>query len=140
MADVFSKQKRSEIMSRIRGRDTKLETDFLKLLSAHLYPKGYRYRKHHKALPGKPDVVFTKQKVAIFLDGNFWHGYRFQKNKKRLPKKYWLEKIERNIERDKKINRELKRSNWRVLRFWEHQIKKSPKTVLEKIEETLVRE
>jgi len=139
MTDVFSKQKRSEIMSRIYGKNTKLEIDFLKLLSGYLYPRGYRYRKHYKGLIGKPDVVFIKQKVAIFIDGDFWHGYRFEKNRRRLPKRYWLEKIKRNIERDKKINRELKRSGWRVLRFWEHQVKRSPKAVLEKIEGMLVR-
>jgi len=71
MADKFSKEKRSWIMSRIKSSNTKVKTAFLKHLSSSLYPRGYRYRKYYSRLPGKPDVVFIKQKLAIFIDGDF---------------------------------------------------------------------
>lgn len=133
MADVFTKKKRSEIMSRIRSKDTKLETDFFKLVKQTLYPKGLRYRKHYKKLAGKPDIVFVKRKIAIFIDGDFWHGYNFGKTKNRLPKKYWRGKIENNIKRDKKISKILKKAGWVVIRIWEHEIKKRPAKALNKI-------
>lgn len=124
-------------MSRIKSSNTKLETAFLKHLSSSLYPKGYRYRKHYSRLPGKPDVVFIKQRLAIFLDGDFWHGYNLKKLGKKVPKKYWLAKIEKNIMRDKKNNAQLRRKGWIVLRFWEHQIKKDPRKAIKKIEKAL---
>lgn len=137
MADMFTREKRSEIMSHIRSRDTKLEIDFFKLLSAELYPKGYRYRKHYSRLPGKPDVVFVGYKVAVFLDSDFWHGYNFKKLKQRLPKEYWQNKIEGNLRRDKKTNTALHKAGWTVLRFWEHQVKSSPQVAIRKIVATL---
>lgn len=133
MADVFTKKKRSEIMSRIPSRNTKLETDFFKLISRTLHPKGLRYRKHYKKLTGTPDIVFVSKKIAVFIDGDFWHGYNFNKTKNRLPKKYWLQKIESNIKRDKKISRVLKREGWIVLRIWEHEVKKQPAKALSRI-------
>lgn len=135
--DVFSKKKRSEIMSKIRSKDTKLEKDFLKLISSALYPKGMRYRKHYAKLPGKPDVAFVNKKVAVFIDGDFWHGYKFTAQKQRLPKKYWIKKIENNIARDRKINRELKKAGWKVVRIWEHEIKKDAAKAVLKIEKAL---
>ena len=133
MVDVFTKQKRSEIMSHIRSRETRIEKDFLKLLSAKVYPKGYRYRKYYTKLPGKPDIVFVKHRVAIFIDGDFWHGYKLKQLQERLPKKYWRGKIESNIARDKKHNAELRKQDWKVLRFWEHEVKKNPERAIEKI-------
>lgn len=137
MADPFIKEERSRIMSRIRAKETSLELNFLALLSAALYPKGYRYRKNYRPLIGKPDIVFVKQKVAVFLDGDFWHGYNFEKRKHRLPRVYWRAKIERNVQRDKEVSRMLRKAGWKVLRFWEHQIKKDPSTVILKIEKKL---
>lgn len=137
MADIFSKEKRSWIMSRIRSSNTKLETAFLKHLSSSLYQKGYRYRKHYSRLPGKPDIVFVRQKIAIFLDGDFWHGYNLKKLGKRVPKKYWFPKIEKNIQRDKRINSTLRKSGWIVLRFWEHDLKKNTHKVIKKVEQLL---
>ncbi|MDP2967268.1 MAG: very short patch repair endonuclease [bacterium] len=124
-------------MSRIKSRDTGLETFFLKLLSSKLYPKGYRYRKHYNRLPGKPDIIFSKQKIAVFIDGDFWHGYNLEKFGKKVPRKYWLPKIKRNIQRDKEVNSTLRKLKWRVLRFWEHEIRKNPAKALSKIEQTL---
>ncbi len=133
MADVFTKKKRSEIMSRIRSKDTKLETDFFKLVSRILYPKGLRYRKHYKKLTGRPDIVFVSRKIAVFIDGDFWHGYNFGKIKNRLPKKYWRAKIKNNIKRDRKITKTLKKDGWVVIRIWEHEVKKQPAKALNRI-------
>lgn len=133
MVDVFSKKKRSEIMSRIRSRGTKLETDFFKLVNRTLHPKGLRYRKHYKKITGRPDIVFVSRKIAIFIDGDFWHGYSFGKIKNRLPKKYWRDKIENNIKRDRRINRVLKKNGWVVIRIWEHEVNKRPAKALGRI-------
>lgn len=74
-----------------------------------------------------------RKKIAVFIDGDFWHGYQFEKNRKRLPKKYWVEKIENNINRDKKNRAKLRRDGWRVLRIWEHEIKKDSERAIRKV-------
>jgi DNA mismatch endonuclease (patch repair protein) len=138
MADVFTKKKRSEIMSRIRGKNTKLESDFLKKLSAVSHAKGYRYRKHYAKLPGKPDIAFPGRKIAVFIDGCFWHGC---KKHSRVPLSnvpYWSEKIGRNRARDVKNTKILKKEGWTVLRFWEHDVKKQPETAIKKILKTVI--
>lgn len=133
MADVFTKKKRSEIMSQIRSKDTKLETDFYKFINQALYPKGLKYRKHYKKVAGSPDIVFVSKKLAVFIDGDFWHGYNFSKIKNRLPKKYWRQKIGDNVKRDKRITKILKKGGWVVIRIWEHEIKKQPAKALNRI-------
>lgn len=110
-------------MSKIRSKNTVIEKKFFRLL------KGLPYKKHYKRIPGCPDAVFLKQKVAIFIDGDFWHGYNFKKTKKRLPKKYWQAKIAKNIKRDREVNKELKKLGWKVIRIWEHEIKKSSEKI-----------
>ena len=137
MADIFSKKKRSELMSKIKSKNTKLELNFLKKLSSRVYPKGFRYRKHYRKLFGNPDVVFVRQKISVFVDSEFWHGYKFKKNKKALKTDFWLQKIGKNIARDKKVNRILRKESWKVLRFWEKQIKKEPDKVINIILEEL---
>ncbi|RLE39511.1 very short patch repair endonuclease [Candidatus Woesearchaeota archaeon] len=134
MVDVFSKEKRSWIMSRIRSKNSKLEVSFRKIL----WREGFRYRVHYKKLPGKPDIVFTKQKVAVFIDSHFWHGYDWEKKKKKLKSEYWQWKIPYNMERDKRVNKELKKMGWKVLRFWEHEIKKNPYACIDKIRKALL--
>jgi len=124
-------------MSRIRSRNTKLEVEFLKKLSAELYPEGYRYRKHYKKLPGNPDIAFPRHKLAIFIDGDFWHGYNLEKLRKKPPKKYWATKIKRNIMRDRANAILLKKMGWSVLRLWEHHIEKNPQAIIRKIEQAL---
>ena len=113
-------------MSKIKSSNTKLETDFLALLSSKIYPLGYRYRKHYSKLIGKPDIVFVSKKVVIFIDGDVWHGYNYLKLGKKLPKKYWLKKIKRTIKRDKVYSLKLKALGWKVVRISEHNIKKNP--------------
>src|SRR3989344_1741949 len=119
MADVFTKKKRSEIMSRIRSKNTDIE----KSVFSFLKNKGIRFRRHYKNVSGNPDIAVPPAKKAVFIDGDFWHGYKFNKSKQKLPKKYWLQKITNNIKRDKKVNRILKKSGWKVLRFWEHDLR-----------------
>lgn len=132
MSDVFSKKKRSEVMSKIRYKDTKIE---LKLKKAVSHAKLRGYRLNYK-MAGKPDLVFTTYKVAIFCDGEFWHG-KYYAQKKHKYKKYWIEKINYNIQRDKKNNRKLRRDGWSVLRFWEKDIEKKVDKCIRKIKNKL---
>ena len=126
MADIFTKEKRSWVMSRIRSKDTKIE----KTMASILRKNKIHYRRYPK-LFGSPDFIIEK-KVLLFCDGDFWHGYRYAE-KKRLPKKYWREKIEGNMRRDRKVSRKLRREGWSVLRMWEHDIKKNPEKCMGKI-------
>ena len=118
MADIFSKEKRSWVMSRIKGKNTKIE----KLFEKALRKEKIKFKKHFKML-GNPDFVTPEKKVAIFIDGDFWHGYDFEKRKNKLPN-YWKKKIKRNIDRDKRTNKELRKSGWKVVRIWEHAVLK----------------
>lgn len=118
-------------MSKIRS-ESMLEKSFRQALSKEIYPLGYRYRKNYKGVPGRPDVAFVKQKIAIFVDGDFWHGYKYkERSKKYAP--FWKKKIESNMKRDQKNRRALKKMGWTYMRFWEHEIKKSPETCIKKI-------
>ena len=130
----------SKIMSRIRGKDTKIEL----LLRKELWKRGLRYRKNYKKLPGTPDIVFIKQKIAIFCDSEFWHGKSFFVNKQDVCNRnseYWNAKICRNIERDIQVNKQLNEKGWLVLRFWAKEIQDSEETVLSEIfNEYLARE
>lgn len=121
MADVFTKEKRSDIMSKIRSKNTKAEL----LVFRELRKRGIYFQKHYSRALGKPDIALPRKKIAVFVDGDFWHGYKFSKTKGRLPKKYWLQKIEYNIKRDRKNRTNLKKNGWKVLRVWEHEIIKS---------------
>ena len=118
--DTVSKEKRSEMMSHVKGRDSKMEVSFRKELWKH----GFRYRKNSTKYFGTPDIVLPKYKTTIFLDSCFWHGC---KEHCRLPTtraKFWKEKIERNKERDREVNKHYKRIGWRVIRLWEHDLKR----------------
>lgn len=137
MTDIFTKEKRSEVMSKIRGKNTKLELDFMKALSREVWPLGYRYRKHYKKVPGRPDVAFPKYRLAVFVDGDFWHGYDFPARRKKLNGSYWPAKIEANIARDSRNDRDLRKLGWKVLRFWEHEVKKKPDRAIGKIRKFL---
>jgi len=134
MSDVFSKKERSRIMARIKSKNTGFEVSFLKILSAKIYPLGFRYRKHYKTVIGKPDIAFVRQKIAVFLDSDFWHGRNFARLKPRLKKGYWLNKITRNKKRDRKVTSALRRAGWKVLRFSESEIKKDAPCAVRRIE------
>ncbi|MEN4761678.1 very short patch repair endonuclease [Chryseobacterium sp. C39-AII1] len=113
---------RSKLMSKIKGKDTQPEIMFRNAL----YSLGIRYRINVAKLPGKPDIAIKKYKLAIFIDGDFWHGYKWEEKKIRIKSnaEYWIEKIERNMERDIENTIALERMGYTVLRFWEHEVKK----------------
>jgi DNA mismatch endonuclease (patch repair protein) len=127
----YTTKERSKLMSKIRGKDTKPEVMFRKALWA----KGYRYRKNVKKLPGKPDVLLNKFKLAIFIDGEFWHGYNWEEKKKTIKsnRAFWIPKIERNMQRDEQVEIELGELGFTVMRFWEQQIKKDLDTCLDEV-------
>lgn len=133
--DVLTPEQRRKNMQAIKGKDTKIEI----MLRQKLWEKGYRYRKNYKNLPGRPDIVFLKLKIAIFCDSEFWHGYNWEDKKKRLGtnREFWIKKIETNMERDKKVNEKLISDGWIVLRFWETEIKKNPDNCIKIIEEAI---
>jgi len=135
MADTVSKKRRSKIMSAVRSKDTKIEVAFRKAL----WKKRFRYSKNSKKYFGKPDLVLKKYKTVIFLDSCFWHGCKKHLRMPTSSKKYWQNKIERNIARDKEVNAHYRKSGWKTIRIWEHQWKKSPEKVIEKTLKSLKR-
>lgn len=129
--DIWSKQKRSEVMSKIRGKNTKPEL----ILRSQLFRHGFRFRIHQKNLPGKPDIVLAKYKTAIFVHGCFWHYHKDCKEG-RIPStnsKFWQEKLLKNIEKDEKHIAELKEMEWKVIVVWECEIEKNLVQTLEKL-------
>ncbi len=132
MPDKLTKQQRSALMGRVRRKDTDLEI----AVRSALHRRGLRFRKHVKTLPGSPDVVFPKAKVAVFVDGRFWHGYDFDSWKDRLQP-FWRAKIERNMERDAGNDRDLAALGWTVIRVWQHEIKKDLPNIVDKITTTV---
>ena len=123
-------------MSRVKGKDTTPEL----LLRKALWARGIRYRKNYDKLPGKPDIVLTRQKIAIFVDGDFWHARGHQDNpgeEVASNREFWRKKLARNVERDKEVNDELTEAGWLVLRFWESDIKKDLNACIMKIKEYL---
>lgn len=126
MADVFTPEKRSWVMSRIRGKHTKIERKMKKILDT----SGIKSKQHPKIF-GNPDFLVEK-KVLIFCDGDFWHGHDYE-NKKKLSKKFWRQKIEGNMRRDRMVSRRLRREGFSVIRLWEHDIEKNPDMCLRRI-------
>ena len=119
--DKLTPEQRRKCMQSNKSTGTKIEVAFGKAMFA----KGLRYRKNNKKVFGTPDFTFKKYKVAIFADGDFWHGKDWETRKKKLGTNagYWFNKIETNLERDFKVNRKLKEDGWLVLRFWESDLK-----------------
>lgn len=136
MARMTTEQRRKNMQS-IRGKDTKIEV----LLRKALWAKGFRYRKNYDRLPGKPDIVLTKYKIAIFCDGEFFHGKEWDSLERRLKKgknaEFWIGKIKRNMARDDEVNKSLKFLGWTVLRFWDEDIKNNIDECVSMIEETI---
>ena len=130
MTDIFTPKKRSWVMSRIGSRDTGIEKK-----TAHLLRKNkIHYRRFPKVF-GSPDFIVEK-KILVFCDGDFWHGYQYNR-KKKPPKKFWRDKIERNMERDRKVSRKLRADGWSVVRLWEHDIERNPESCLRRIKTIL---
>lgn len=119
MVDVLTKEQRSYNMSMIRAKNTKPEISLRKLIFANGL-RGYRL---HYRLNGKPDIVFPRRKIAVFIDGCFWHKCPKCFIKPASNKKFWSRKIESNVKRDKDVNRALKKKGWKILRIWEHEVK-----------------
>lgn len=117
----YTTKKRSKMMSKVRGKNTKSELLFRKALWA----KGVRYRVDSKKLPGKPDISIQKFKLAVFIDGEFWHGYDWPERKKTIKsnRAFWIPKIERNMQRDDEVNQQLQDMGYTVFRFWEKEVK-----------------
>ena len=130
-------EKRHKNMSKIKGKNTKIEIALRKAL----WSKGYRYRKNYKALPGSPDIVLTKYRIAIFCDSEFFHGKDWEVLKLRLEKgknpNYWVKKIERNIRRDMEKDQALQYLGWTVIHFWGKDILKNPDECIHVIEEII---
>ncbi|NLI09120.1 MAG: very short patch repair endonuclease [Thermotogaceae bacterium] len=128
MPDNLTPEQRSFCMSRIKGKDTGLE---MRVRSA-LHRRGLRFRKHVKDLPGKPDVVFRKARVAVFVDGDFWHGYRFPSWEDKVSD-FWKKKINRNRERDAANHRKLRQMEWTVIRLWQHEVEEDFDACIDRI-------
>ena len=135
--DNLTPQQRRKNMQHIKSKDTSIEIPVRKAL----WQKGYRYRKNYKGLPGKPDIVLTKEKIAIFCDSEFFHGKDWEVLKPRLEKtnngEYWQKKISRNMEHDDEVNKQLLFLGWTVIRFWGEDILKKTDECIHVIEETI---
>lgn len=137
MSDVFDKAKRSEVMSKIRSKNTKAEV----IVFSYLRKEGIYFQKHYKNAIGKPDIALPRKKQAIFIDSDFWHGRTYNALLKRRGSvhDYWVAKIAGNMARDKKQRKTLIESDWQILEIWEEDIsrKRTREQTLEKIKEFL---
>lgn len=120
MADRFSPEQRSRLMASIRSTNTKIEV----CLRSALHRRGLRFRKNVRSLPGCPDIVFVAARLAVFIDGDFWHGHRFEAWEAGLSP-YWRDKIAGNRARDARNRQKLRRQGWSVMRVWGHDVEKN---------------
>ncbi|MDR1309870.1 MAG: very short patch repair endonuclease [Deltaproteobacteria bacterium] len=122
-------------MARVKGSDTKIETRLRKLL----WREGIRYRKNYRLLPGTPDIAITRHKIAVFCDGEFWHGKDWETRRLSIRRNldFWTAKIERNMSRDRETERLLRGLGWQVLRFWGTDIQKNASTCLDEVKEAI---
>jgi len=135
LSDMFSPQKRSEIMSHIRSKNTKGEI----LVRKYLHRLGFRFRLHDSKLPGKPDIVLPKYRCVIFIHGCFWHahsGCKYYRDPK-TNAEYWVPKIQRNVERDKQAIYELRSLGWKVEIVWECELKKDAEARLDELVQSI---
>lgn len=136
MADSISSKRRSEIMSHIRSKDTSIEL----MVRRALFSLGYRYRVNYKELPGKPDIVFTKKKIAIFIHGCYWHGHNCGSryaHTSQSNRTYWGPKIQRTQQRDRAHVATLEEQGWNVIELWECQIKDNFEEMIQKLSRSL---
>lgn len=135
--DRLTKEQRHKNMKNIRSKDTSIELKLRK----ELWRRGYRYRKNYTELPGKPDIVLTKYKIAIFCDSEFFHGKDWEVLKPQLEKgnnaNFWIEKISKNQQHDDDINKQLQFLGWTVIRFWGKDIMKKTDECIQVIEENI---
>lgn len=122
-------------MSKVRLKNGKAET----ILAKRLWHEGFRYRRNYKKLPGSPDIALTTYRVAVFVDGEFWHGENWEERKAKLKhnREYWIEKIEENMARDKRVDGQLQEMGWTTVHFWEKQVLKHTDECLQVVLELL---
>ena len=126
-------EQRSLCMSRVRSKNTKPEIALRKALWA----AGLRYRVHYK-LPGKPDLVFVSAKVAVFVDGCFWHGCPEHATWPKSNAGFWATKLRENMDRDQRVNEQLRQMGWHVLRLWQHEVERNPGEAVERVKRLIV--
>ncbi len=135
MTDRHTKAQRSKNMRAVKNKDSYMEL----AVRRSLWARGRRFRKHHTGVPGKPDIAFPRYKVAVFLDSEFWHGHDWERRKHDIKsnREFWYPKIERNIARDREVDRLLADLEWTVLRFWEKAVKRDVEVCADAIEAVL---
>jgi DNA mismatch endonuclease, patch repair protein len=133
MTDVMTKEQRSNLMSRVRDRDTSPELE----VRRQLFSRGLRGYRLRPKLPGKPDIVYSRAKLAIFIDGCFWHGCPRCYTRPATRRPYWDNKLAENVSRDKAVDRSLKEMGWKTLHFWEHDVKKAPGRIVKRVKISL---
>lgn len=134
MVDVFDKKKRSEVMSRIRGRGNRDTELLLARLMRQNHITGWR---RHQAIPGKPDFVFRPARLAVFVDGCFWHGCPRHCQMPAANREFWQEKLASNVARDRSVTRLLRHKGWQVVRIWECQLARNPRACISRIRKAL---
>jgi len=134
MVDVFDKKKRSEVMTRIRGRGNRDTELLLARLMRQNHITGWR---RHQAIPGKPDFVFRSARLAVFVDGCFWHGCPRHCQMPATNRDFWQKKLTSNRARDRSVTRLLRRKGWRVVRIWECQLAGNPRACISRIRKAL---
>jgi len=135
-ADKLSKSHRSRLMSKIRSQNTAFEKEFVEAFKKTTRRK---FILNLASIKGKPDIVFLNEKICVFLDSDFWHGWQYSRWKHRLKNDFWKNKILNNRKRDKRITKYLKSHGWTVIRIWEHQLKKNQPFYLKKIRKFLLK-
>lgn len=128
--DVLSPEQRRRCMSRVKSTNTKPEMSLRKALWA----AGLRYRLRYD-LVGKPDIVFVSAKLAVFVDGCFWHGCPEHATSPKTNQEFWAAKLQKNMERDLSVNQQLKEMGWRVLRIWQHEVEKDVDQVVRRVQQ-----
>lgn len=133
--DRLTPEQRKKNMQAVKNKDSLIEL----MLRKELWSRGLRYRKNYTKITGKPDIVFIGKKVAVFCDSEFWHGYDWERRKDDIKsnRDFWIPKIERNMQRDKKVTEKLESDGWIVIRFWGKEIKKHPKECADIVQKCL---
>ena len=135
MVDNLSKETRSRVMSSIKGKNTKPETTIRKIL----WSQGFRYRIHDRSIVGTPDISSKKEKLAIFIDGCFWHGCKRCYKEPKSNVGFWREKILNNRKRRNSVRTQLRREGWKVQEFWEHQVNSDPQSIINSILQNMIK-
>jgi len=127
--DNLTPSQRRKNMSLIKSKNTDIEL----LIKKRLHKKNLKFKSNLSSLPGKPDIVFEKNRLVVFLDSCFWHQCPYHKNIPKTNKRYWIPKLAKNKERDKAVSKLLRKDGWKVIRFWEHQVKNNMDKCIELI-------